>query len=157
MKFGFWLLPVVAIGTAGTILAAALPVPPSLPGVGIRVEPGRPAQVAAAPAPATQAIPAAPRAPAIARPRDVTAAAIATPGAGPKHLARRPARRLVRATLDHNSRSLAHAAGPRYGTIVAGPPGPYPGMAVRGPTQIAMAPPPYGMPAPYRRTPYSPY
>jgi len=154
MKIGLWFLPAVAIGTVGTLLAAALPMPPSLPSIRSWVEPVRPMQVAAAPGPSAAAVP---PARAIARPRDVVAAVAAIPGAGPKHSAQRPARRLAKAAPDHNSRSLVHAAGPRYGAIVAGPPGPYPGMPVREPTQIAMVPPPYGMPAPYWRAPYRPY
>jgi hypothetical protein len=158
MKFGLWFLPAVAIGTVGTLLAASLPMPPTLPNIRAWVEPAHPTQVAAAPGPSIAGIPTAPPARAIARPRDATAAVAGIPGAGPKRLARRPARQLAKATSDHHPRTLAHAGGPRYGAIVpAPPPGLYPGLPIREPTQIAMAPPPYGMAAPYWRAPYRPY
>jgi hypothetical protein len=158
MNFGLWFVPVVAIGTVGTILAASLPVPPSLPSISAGIGPASPmAPPVATPMQAAITSPAAPAPPAIARPRDVAAAVAAPPGASPKHLARRPARRLAKATPDHHPRIVVHAVGPRSGAIVAAPPGPYPGMPMHAPTQIAMAPPPYGMPAPYWRAPYSPY
>jgi hypothetical protein len=157
MKFGLWFFPVVAIGTVGTLLAASLPVPPSLPSIWAGVEPARPtAPPAATPMQAAAASPAAPAPRAIVRPREVTAA-LTAPGTGPNHLARKPIHRLAKATPDRHPRTVARAVEPRYGAIVAGPPGPYPGMPVREPTQIAMAPPPYGMPAPYWRAPYRSY
>jgi hypothetical protein len=169
MNFGLWFLPVVAIGTVGTILAASLPVPPSLPGssaetgpVSPMAPPTRPPMQTAAVSPAAppmQAAAAAPAAPtprAIMRPREVTAA-VTAPSAGPKHLARRHAGRLAKAAPDHHPRTLVHAVGPRYGTIVPTPPSAYAAMPMREPTQIAMAPPPYAVPPPYWRAPYRPY
>jgi hypothetical protein len=94
-----------------------------------------------------------PRAPAIERPKRVTAAIVTAPGAAPRHPARTPApriaHRVAKATPAHPPRTLARAVEPRYGAIVPEPPDRYPGMPVREPTQLAMAPPPYGMPAPY--------
>ena len=149
MKLGLWFLPVVAIGAVGTILAASLPVPPSLPAISAEIGPASPmAPLAAAP---MQAAATSPAAHAIARPSAAAAVAAA------KHPARRAAHRLAKARPDHHPQTLAYAVGPRYGTVAAPPPGPYPGMPVRAPTQIAMAPPPYGVPAPYWRGPYPPY
>lgn len=158
MKFGLWFLPVVAIGTVGTILAASLPVPPSLPGISAGIGPAsQMAPPAATPMPAAMTSPAAAAVHAIARPREITAA-VTAPSAGAKHPARKPAHRLAKAAPDHHPRTLAHPVEPRYGAIVpAPPPGPYPGILMRAPTQIAMAPPPYGVPAPYWRAPYPPY
>jgi hypothetical protein len=173
MKFGLWFLPAGAIGAVSTILAASLPVPPSLPGILAGSGPAKPALVAAAPGPATGgaaiippatiptraalAPPPPRRAAASARPRRVPAGAIAARGVGPRHLARSPTHRLAGATPDQHRQVAARALEPRYGAIVSGPPAPYPGMPVREPTQIAMAPPPpYGMPAPYWRAPYPP-
>ncbi len=163
MKFGLWLLPIGMIGAVGTILAASLPVPPPLPGNWAAVAPAGPAPAAAAmPGPATPVVAAMRRASigsrgAAVRPRGIAARA-ASRGSLPRHLARNAARRLARAAPEHHRRGvrrvLVHAVGPRYGAIVLAPPGPYPGMPVRGPTRIAMAPPPYGMPLPYWRAPY---
>lgn len=158
MKFGLWFLPAVAIGTIGTLLAASLPLPPSLSSITSWLEPVHPTEVAAAPAPSAPPIPTAPPVRAIERPRDFGGGVAASPLASPKHLAQRPARRLAKASPDRHPRAAAHANGPRYGVIVpAPPPGSYAGMPVREPTQIAMAPPPYTMPAPYWRSPYRPY
>ena len=102
-----------------------------------------------------------PRAPAIERPKRVTAAIITAPGAAPRHtaqrLAPRVAQRVAKATPVLHPRILARAVEPRYGAIVPEPPDRYPGMPVREPTQIAMGPPPYGMPAPYWPRRYPPY
>jgi hypothetical protein len=158
MKFGLWFPPAVAIGAVGTLLAASLPVPPPLPSVRGWVEPARPTQIAGAPEPLTPALPATPSARAIEPPKHAAATAIVARSPGSSSLSRRAARRLARTTPDHHARAAAHPVGPHFGAIVAAPPpGPYPGMPPREPTQIAMAPPPYGMPAPYWRTPYRPY
>jgi hypothetical protein len=159
MKIGLWLLSTAAIGAVSTLLAASLPVPPSLPSTATRHPP---TLVAAAPAPSVPAEPTtppapppappaapplraavAPPAPIIAQPKRVVAAAIA-----PNQKAQRPARHLAKATPDRHRRVVVH--------VVPQPPVPYPGMPVRPPTRIAMGPPPYGMPAPYWRMPYPP-
>jgi hypothetical protein len=172
MKFGLWFLSAAAIGAVGTVLAASLPVPPSLPRIASGLAPATPTPIAAAPAPSAPAEPTPPPAPmlthaapppqaaampppapAIQRPKRITAAVIAAGSAGPSHTARHPARRLAKATPDRHRRIVAHAVGPRYGAIVPKPPYPY----MREPTHIAMAPPPpYGMPPPYWRMPYPP-
>ncbi len=59
MKFGLWLLSAAAVGAVGTVLAASLPVPPSLPRIATRPLPAPPTLVAAIPAPLTPAPPAA--------------------------------------------------------------------------------------------------
>ncbi len=172
MKFGLWFLSAGAIGAAGTILAAALPVPPSLPSIRTGVAPARPTPVAAAPVRSTPAVatiasapapvqaavtpPSVMPAPAIARPKVVTAGATAARSAGPRHVVRSPARRVAKATPAHPPRALAHAVAPRYGAIVPEPPNPYRGMPVREPMQLAMERPPYGMPGPYWPGPYPP-
>src|SRR5579864_6439108 len=53
MKFGLWLLSAAAIGAVGTVLAASLPVPPSLPRVATRPPPAQPTLVAEVSAPST--------------------------------------------------------------------------------------------------------
>jgi hypothetical protein len=179
MKFGLWLLPAAAVGAVGTLLAAALPVPPSLPSMTAGPPPATRTQLAAAPGPSTPAVaaipPAAtptqppatpyvvptavPPAPATARPKRVTAAAAPAPArsSAPKHVARSPVRHLAKATPDRHRQTASHPVEPRYGALVPKPPGPYPGMPVREPTHLAMVPPPYGMPPPYWRPPYPPY
>jgi hypothetical protein len=174
MKFGLWFLSAGAIGAVSTLLAAALPVPPSLPSITTGVAPAAPTRVAAAPGrsapvaatlpPAATPIqaavtpPAALPAPATARPKSVTAGATAARNLAPRHVARTPARRVAKATPDRHRLAVAHTVAPRYGAIVAEPSGPYPGMPVHEPTQLAMAPPPspYGMPGPYWPGPYPP-
>jgi hypothetical protein len=113
--------------------------------------------------------PPSPRAPAIERPKRVTAAIITAPGAAPRQTAQRLAPRVAprvahqvahqvaKATPVRHPRILARAVGPRYGAIVPEPPDRYPGMPVREPTQLAMGPPPYGMPPPYWPGRYPPY
>ena len=177
MKIGLWFLPAGAIGAVGTILAASLPVPPSLPHSWAGVEPAKATSVAAAiatpatplvsalPPPASLSRPAValPRvsaATALPRPKRNTTAAAALRSADPRNLTRGPAlwtpRRSASAAPVHHYRATAHAVGPRYRVIVRGPRGPYPRMYGRGPTQIAMGPPPYGMPPPYWGMPYAP-
>jgi hypothetical protein len=172
MKFGLWFLTAGAIGAVSTLLAAALPVPPSLPSIRTGVAPATPTQIAAAPGrstPAVAAIPSAPApiqaavpppsvppAPAIARPKAIAAGATAARSVASRHVARSRTRQLVKATPSHPPRALAHAVGPRYGTIVPEPSGPYPGMPMREPIQLAMERPPYGMPGPYWPGPYPP-
>ena len=183
MKFGLWFLSAAAIGTVGTLLAASLPVPPSLPSAPARhvstvptqvaiapdptpVQPTTPpalppsppaasqAQAAAAPPPSAAAPPqaaaASPPATSAARPKRVVAAANAAHSTGTNEKARRPARKLVKATPpDRHRRAVAHA--------VPKPLTPYPGMPMRERTHVAMVPPPpYGMPPPYWRMPYPP-
>jgi hypothetical protein len=177
MNLGLWFLPAGAVAAVGTILAASLPVPPSLPTPWAAVGPATaPPVAAAAPSPATpvvaatppaasrsrhaMALPRVPPATAVARARRIAAGAAAARNLHPKRLGRKPDRRLAAAAPERHRRALhrvlAHAVGPRYGAIVREPPGPYPGIYERGPTQIAMGPPPYGMPPPYWRMPYPP-
>jgi hypothetical protein len=182
MKFGLWFLSAAAIGAVGTVLAASLPVPPSLPRIATRPLPAPPTLVAAIPAPSTPAPPAArpaspppvpaallpapaappPQAaamplpvsspPAVERARRITAADIAAL----KHTAKRPIRHVAKATPDRHPRAVAHTASPHY-VVVHKQPSPYPGMPVRPPTHVAMVPPPpYGLPPPYWRPPYPP-
>jgi hypothetical protein len=182
MKIGLWFLSAAAIGAVGTVLAASLPAPPSLPRIATRPLPAPPTLVASLPAPLTPApltpapppaaAPPAPAAaapppqaaampppvpspPAVARSRRITAADIEAP----KHPAKRPIRHVAKATPDktpeRHPRAVAHTASPHY-AVVHKLPSPYPGMPVRPPTHIAMAPPPYGLPPPYWRPPYPP-
>ncbi len=172
MKFGLWFLSAGAIGAVGTILAAALPVPPSLPSIRTWVAPATPTQVAAAPGRSTPVAatmppaatpvqaavtpPSVPPAPAIARPKPAAAGAVAARAVAPRHVTRTAARRVAKATPDRRPRTVAHAVAPRYGAIVPEPPDPYWGMPGRERARLAMAPPPYGMPGPYWPGPYPP-
>jgi hypothetical protein len=189
MKFGLWFLSAAAIGAVGTVLAASLPVPPSLPRIASGSLPATPTVVAAVPAPLTPAppmtrpaapppVPAAPPPqaaapppplahatqppqatalppPAVERSKRITAADIEAP----KHPAKRPIRHVAKATPDktpdRHPRDVAHTVSPHY-VVVHKQPSPYPGMPVRPPTHVAMAPPPYGLPPPYWRPPYPP-
>jgi hypothetical protein len=172
MKFGLWFLSAAAIGGVSTLLAASLPVPPSLPSTPARHVGAVPTLVAAAPAPPAPAEPTTPSAlppaapppqaavappptatrpqamvasPAVVQPKRVIAAIAAAPIQKPPH----PTRHLAKAAPDRHRRVVVHLA-PQ-------PPVPYPGMPVRPPTRVAMGPPPpYGMPAPYWRMPYPP-
>jgi len=173
MKFGLWFLSAAAIGAVGTVLAASLPVPPSLPRIATGPLPARLTLVAAVSAPLTPAAPTtrpaapppvpapplpAPAAspppvpPAVERPKRITAADIAAP----KHTAKRPTRHAAKATPERHRRVVVRTASPHY-VVVRRLPAPYPGMPVRPPTHVAMVPPPpYGMPPPYWRPPYPP-
>src|SRR5260370_15224645 len=51
MKFGLWFLSAAGVGAVGTLLAASLPVPPSLPSIPARHVRAVPTQVAATAAP----------------------------------------------------------------------------------------------------------
>lgn len=179
MKFGLWFLSAAGVVAVGTLLAASLPVPPSLPSVAPRQSRTVPLQVAAAPAPSTPAepttppapppqaaaaqpkaaaIPPAAPAPAIERPKRVAAAATGTRSADPSRTAKRPTRHVTKAAPDRHPRAVAHATAPRYGAVVPKPPPAlYPGTSLRERTHVAMMPPPpYGMPPPYWRMPYPP-
>src|SRR5216683_1630340 len=156
MKVGLWFLSAAAIAAVGTVLAASLPVPPSLSRTVTRPAPSAPAEPTTPPAPPPQAAvtpPAVPPAPAVERAKRVTAAAIADPS----HPAKRPTRHVVKAAADRHHRAVAHATAPRYGAVVPKPPAAHPATPAREPTHIAMGPPPpYRMPPPYWRMAYPP-
>ncbi len=170
MKYGLWFLSAAAIGAVGTVLAASLPVPPSVPRMTTRPAPAAPTQVAAVPAASAPAEPAPPppaalppqttvtppqavvtpppvaAVPVTPRPKRVTASAAAPHSTAPGTTTKRPTRHLAKATPDRHPRVVAHAA--------AKPP-PYQGT-VRDRAHVAMAPPRYIMPPPYWRMPYPP-
>jgi hypothetical protein len=181
MKFGLWVLSAAGIGAVGTLLAASLPVPPSLPSNRAPHFRAVPTQVAATPAPAQPATPpATPQTPAAAPPPQAAAAPPAqasgpSPAAAepwvvpPTTTAQRP-KRVVAAAGDARStgqtekakrptRKMAKAMADRHRRTVAHaapkPPPPYSGTRER--THVAMAPPPpWSMPSPYWRSPYPP-
>jgi hypothetical protein len=181
MKYGLWFLSAAGIGGIGTLLAASLPVPPSLPSTATRHVGAGPTLIAAASAPSAPAAPMTPSAPSPAPPAPPQAAVAppARPAAPPPQAAATPRavlsvpavaqpKRVVAAVTAAPSqkprrptRHLAKATPDRHRRVVVRlirqPPVPYPGMPVRPPTRIAMGPPPpYGMPAPYWRMPYPP-
>ncbi len=96
MKFGLWFLPAAAIAGVGTLLAAALPVPPGLPSMSAAHAPATPTQLATATPPSISTDPAIP--PAASPPHAAATPHVVPTAAPPPPAAARPKRNATAAT-----------------------------------------------------------
>ena len=167
MKFGLWFLSAAGVGAVGTLLAASLPVPPSLPSIPARHVRAVPTQVAATAAPPEATTPPAvpytppattppqaaapPHAAAAAPPQSTVppqAAVASRPAVPPAPVAARPKRVVAATNANHSTnpnekakrptRTLAKATPDRHRRTVA--------------HAVPKPPPPYPWTPPRERT-----